>query len=117
MKSRARGIQQAWHTYTALRQGGGLQQWLLVPLLVGTDEYATTLPAGADEEARLKIYVVEGRQMQHYTNIHRTECLARGHPLVATVSLHKVEKALHGTVFDEIGRAKKERGTDSHQSK
>ena len=74
------------------------------------DERGAALPAGADEAARLKTVVQGGRQMEHYTNIHRIECLARGHPLVANVTTHKVETSLAATDFDANGRAIKRRG-------
>ena len=45
------------------------------------------------------------KTQQHYTNIHRMECLARSHPLVLKVEEHKPEKARDKPVLDKFGRA------------
>ena len=47
------------------------------------------------------------KTLQHYTNIFRVECLARSHPLVNKVELHKTSKSRDKATFDDFGRAKK----------
>ena len=49
--------------------------------------------------------------MEPYTNIHRVEALAWGHPLVCAVAGHKTSKALDDNLKDDLGRA-----TGGHQS-
>ena len=47
------------------------------------------------------------KTLQHYTNIHRIECLARSHPLVLKVEYHNPHKAADPSTFDQWGRAVK----------
>ena len=45
------------------------------------------------------------KTQQHFTNIHRIECLARSHPLVRKVELYNPAKALDDSKYNNFGRA------------
>ena len=61
------------------------QEWLYVPFLCECGEGPTTPLAGAPLRAGLLQGVYRGQNMEHYSNIHRIQHLASGHPLVAGV--------------------------------
>ena len=57
----------------------------------------------APQEAELFQCTVEGKLMQHYSNIHRMKYLAATHPLVSSVIPHKLGKAVDVSQFDAQG--------------
>ena len=94
----------AWKGFS-IKEG---QEWCYVPFLVARG--GTQPLAGAPEEADLTQVMYRGEPMEHYTNIHRIENLARSHPLVVQVNLHRAHTQ-PPSQFDTLGRA-----TTFHQS-
>ena len=75
-----------------------------------------TAVGASPEEALKKVHhrPASGGQevfLEEYTNIHRIAMLAREHPLVLSVEVRDIQKALDKVVKNAIGRAKK-----GHQS-
>ena len=97
----------AWKGFS-IKQG---QEWCYVPFLVARG--GTQPLAGAPEEADLTQVMYRGEPMEHYTNIHRIENLARSHPLVELVIFHGGHRARDQSwpEFDTLGRC-----TSYHQS-
>ena len=104
VSSRPKKVTQiAWKGFS-IKEG---QEWFYVPFLVARG--GTQPLAGAPTEAALMPVEHQGKLMEHYTNIHRIENLARSHPLVEQVNLHRANKP--PSQFDTLGRA-----TTFHQS-
>ena len=80
------------------------QQWLLVPTLLPVQGSRPTQSLTDDPKMGLFNILKAGRQMEHYTNIHRVAHLAQAHPLVQAVRKHKPEKELDDSRFDLDGR-------------
>ena len=107
--------QRLWHLYTNLNQEGRThQEWWMPPFLVPIAEVAAVqgeTPGTTEKAVLLQFSDDPGsggpNTQQHYTNIHRIECLARSHPLVWMVQRHRETKALDKSKYDKFGRAVK----------
>ena len=106
--------QRLWHLYTNLNQEGRThQEWWMPPFLVPIAEVAAVqweTPGTTEKAVLLQFSDDPGsggpKTQQHYTNIHRIECLARTHPKVVMVGWHKVGKSKDPpTIFNRFGRA------------
>ena len=71
--------------------------------LTSAQEGVTQPLPDAPQEAELFQCTVEGKLMQHYSNIHRMNYLAATHPLVSSVIPHKLGKAVDVSQFDAQG--------------
>ena len=94
--------QQAWHLY-----GNRETQQHFMPRFSSPTSGATTQSlTGAPPEANLFKYIDSKttEEKEHYTNIHRVQHLATGHPLVQNVEQIKTEKALDPSLFRDDGR-------------
>ena len=89
--------QSAWSLYTAYHENGRVaQEWFMAPFLVATTE--VTDVSYIDSDAQLLTYHVPSSGARtaasgaskpwhmHYTNIRRSACLARSHPMVDGVT-------------------------------
>ena len=92
--------QEPWCSYTADKDK---QAWFYVPFLCERGEGSTEPLAGAPLEAALQQVVYQGQNFEHYSNIHRIQHLASGHPLVAQVVPHRVHRD-PPSAFNSIGR-------------
>ena len=100
--------QRAWASYLKLSHKCDLcQQWLFTPFLVPIGLMPTEPLAGGGPDTGLFQCEHNGRQMEHYTNIHRIQYLATVHPAVRAVTLHKIEKANGPSTFNQHMRATK----------
>ena len=109
--------QRPWESYRSLHQGRKSigYQCLLTPFLVpttgGRPSQTLADAPGCCSLFRPSKHLTNGTQMEHYTNIHRMEHLARSPPLVGSVVAHNVWKQWDERVVDGKGRA-----LENHQS-
>ena len=82
------------------QEGRTHQEWWMPPFLVPIANVAVVQgeTPGTTEKAVLLQYSADGasggpKTQQHYTNIHRIECLARTHPKVVMVGCHREGKS------------------------
>ena len=75
----------------------------MTPFLTSAQEGFTQPLAGAPQDAELFQCTVEGKLMQHSSNIHRMKYLAATYPLVSSVIPHKLDKAVDVSQFDAQG--------------
>ena len=92
-------MQEPWCSYF-----NDKQEWLYVLFLCECGEGQTKPLAGAPSDADLQQVVYRGQNMEHYSNVHRIQHLASGHPLVAKVEKHRPRMGLDPSEFNSIGR-------------
>ena len=93
-------MQEPWCSYF-----NDKQEWLYVLFLCECGEGQTKPLAGAPSDADLQQVVYRGQNMEHYSNVHRIQHLASGHPLVAKVEKHRPRMGLDPSESNSIGRA------------
>ena len=86
--------QRKWHYYTDKLTH---KSWILTPFLTSAKDPLSHHLTGSPElikASELLQCTVEGKLMRHYSDIHRVSQLALSHPLVGSVTLHKIDKKI-----------------------
>ena len=99
----SKSTQMPWCSYATIKK----KEWLFVPFLCERGGGSTQSLTGAPSEADLQQVVYKGQNFEHYSNIHRIQHLASGHPRVAQVVPQGAHHRDPPATFNSIGRCVK----------